>query len=155
MKEKDDRAKQTKIETNEDAKNESNFMNLNLNDFPMELDFSTEKPDHNKPTNFSKSKQSKQTDDLMISKNYGDITDQYWRSMRDFSKEGPIQDIFNFYIYDDLVSLKNDFFDTFYKQNCRFCINFSFGFILRHRTNNEFRYWHAFNGNDRIQIFLI
>jgi len=113
MEEIDDRAKQTKIERNEDAKNEFNFMNLNLNDSPMELDFSTEKPDHDKLTNFSKSQQSKQSNNQMISKNYGDITDRYWRSMKDFLKEGPIQDIFHFYIYDDLALLKKDFFDMF------------------------------------------
>jgi len=153
MEEKDERAKQTKTKTNEDAKNVSNFINLSLNDSSMELDFSTEKPHHDMFTNFSKSQQSKQTDDQMISKNYGDITDRYWWSMRDFSNEGPIQDILNFYIYDDLVSLKKDFLDMFYKQNCRFRINFSFGFILRHRTNNKFRYWLASNGNDRILDF--
>ena len=37
-----------------------------------------------------------------------------------------------------------------YKQTSRFKINFSFGFILRNRTDGNFRYWHASNGVDRI-----
>ena len=38
----------------------------------------------------------------------------------------------------------------FYKQKCRFKINFSFGLILRNRIDGNFRYWHASNGVERI-----
>ena len=34
----------------------------------------------------------------------------------------------------------------FYKQRCRFKINFSFGFILCNRSDNSFRYWHVSSG---------
>ena len=37
-----------------------------------------------------------------------------------------------------------------YTQTCRFKINFSFGFVLRNRSDNRFRYWHASNGVNRI-----
>ena len=81
---------------------------------------------------------------------FGSMADHHWKSIKTFSKLGCVQDIFNFYINDDLFSLKNEFLDMFYKQTCRFKINFSFGFILRNCSDNSFRYWHASSGVDRI-----
>ena len=81
---------------------------------------------------------------------FGSIADHHWRSIKTFSKPGSVQNIFNFFINDDLLSLKNDFLDMFYKQTSRFKINFSFGFILRNRIDGNFRYWHVSNGVDRI-----
>ena len=81
---------------------------------------------------------------------FGSMADRHWKSIKTFSKQGSVQDVFNFYINDDLFSLKNDFLDMFYNQTCRFKINFSFEFTLRNRTNGNFRYWHASNDVDRI-----
>ena len=78
------------------------------------------------------------------------MTDRHWKSIKTFSKLGCVQDIFKFYINDELFSLKSEFLDMFYKQTCRLKINFSFGFILRNRSDNSFQYWHASNGVDRI-----
>ena len=77
------------------------------------------------------------------------MANRHRKSIKTFSKQGCVQDIFNFYIKDDILSLKNDFLDVFYKQTCRFKINLSFGFILRNRTDGNFRYWRASNGVDR------
>ena len=64
-------------------------------------------------------------------KEYGNITELYWTSIRSFSKTGSVQDIFNSYNYKDLFSLRNDFFKMFYIQSSHFKINFSFGFVSR------------------------
>ena len=66
------------------------------------------------------------------------MTDRHWKSIKTFSKLGCVQNIFNFYINDELFSLKSEFLDMFYKQTCRFKVNFSFGFILRNRSDNSF-----------------
>ena len=89
-------------------------------------------------------------DDTDTFHSFESMTDRHWKSVRTFSKLGCVQDMFNFYINDELFSLKSEFLDMFYKQTCRFKINFSFGFILRNRSDNSFRYWHASNGVDRI-----
>ena len=78
------------------------------------------------------------------------MDDHRWKSIKAFSKQGCVQDIFNFYINDDLFSSKNDFLGTFHKQRSRFKINFSFGFILRDCGDNSFWYWYTSNGVDRI-----
>ena len=91
-----------------------------------------------------------QDDEADFFQSFESMTDHHWKSRKTFSKQGSVQDIFNFYINNDLFSLKNDFLDMFYKQTCRFKKNFSFGFILRNRNDNSFRYWHASNGVDRI-----
>ena len=78
------------------------------------------------------------------------MTDRHWKNIKTFSKLGCVQDIFNFYINDELFYLKSEFLDMFYKQTCRFKINFSFEFILRNCSDKSFRYWHACNGVDRI-----
>ena len=78
------------------------------------------------------------------------IPDRHWKSITTFSKLGCVQDIFNFYINDDFFSLKTEFLDMFYKQTCRFKINFSFEFTLHNRSDDSFRCWHASNDVDRI-----
>ena len=69
---------------------------------------------------------------------FGIMADHSWKSIKAFSKQGCVQDIFNFCINDDFLSPKNDFVDTVYKQTSRFIINFSFGFILRNCGDNSF-----------------
>ena len=51
---------------------------------------------------------------------FGSMADRHWKSIKTFAKQGSVQDIFNFHINDDLLSLKNDLLNMFYNQTCRF-----------------------------------
>ena len=58
------------------------------------------------------------------------MTDRHWKSIKTFSKLGCVQDIFNFYINDELFSLKSEFLDMFYKQTCKIALNLELAFMV-------------------------
>ena len=119
----------------EESEKEAQVFKENLNEFKQTI-----------KEHATNEKMLARVDEADSFQSFESIADRHWKSIKTFSKQGSVHDIFNFYINDDLLSLKNDFLDMFCNQMCRFKIQFSFGFILRNRTDRNFRYWHASNG---------
>ena len=79
---------------------------------------------------------------------------KHQKAILDWEVIGTIQDRFNFslsntsfqnrrkHIYEKIVAI----------ENCHYLINYSFGYILKNFVTNEFRYFHASGGTDRVLL---
>ena len=72
-----------------------------------------------------------------------------WSQIRTRSVIRPIQDIFNFFLNSNINDLLNQIHSTIMsKQNSRFKINFSFGYILKNIESDALRFFHpSYNNN--------
>ena len=76
---------------------------------------------------------------------------QHWSQIRSHRFFGPVQDLFNFLYNGNFVTMLENIFNSIIsRQENRFKINYSFGFILRHIDTHQFRYYHPSFGNSRI-----
>ena len=80
-----------------------------------------------------------------------DFMQKYWGSIRSFTKEGKIQNIYNIFYdrgFKDLIETITKRIMTYQKN--RFKINYSLGFILKNIETKELRYYHASFNNAQI-----
>ena len=85
-------------------------------------------------------------DEVDYVQSFGSTTDHYWKSIKAFSKQGCVQDMFVFTL--TMTFSKKRLSGC--KQTNRSKINFSVGFILRNRTDGNFRHWYTSNSVDRM-----
>ena len=78
------------------------------------------------------------------------IYQQHWSSIRQhFHRHRPIQDLYNFRLT-DLGSMGGYLDAIFQDQSGGFTINYSFGYVLRHKETGQLRYFYASTNNTRV-----
>lgn len=82
----------------------------------------------------------------------------YETSIDTYLKRGKILDVFNFRIQNQTEDIREKFLELWHsKQSTRIKVNCSPGFILKHKTTDEYRYYHSSHNNSRLfdKPFLI
>ena len=71
-----------------------------------------------------------------------DVIIQHWGSIRTYASHGPVQSRYNIRLMmSDIGGLELG--HIFAAQTTAFKINISYGFLLRNRTSNRYRYYHS------------
>ena len=109
-----------------------------------------ENPTTTKPLKSKRKQKEQETEKTLLERNpeIRDFLSKYWSSIRTNTRLGPVQDIYIFY-YDrmfwDLVD--KILTKIIQKQNNRFKVNYSFGFVLRNNEIQSYIYYHSSHSN--------
>ncbi|KAF6022579.1 hypothetical protein EB796_019112 [Bugula neritina] len=106
---------------------------------------SGDNPRKNVKTTSNSDRDASQTDDEL-----NDLLHKYHTSIASYYKKGRILDIYNQQIYNCSADIKEQLLKNWKKVTTRIKINCSPGFVLKHKTTGEYRYFHSSDNNGRL-----